>query len=461
MSIVHRARHRFWNIDVALKYPRREMLSKTSIAQFQEECNLWSKIGLHPYIATCYYYCLNNDEFFVAAEFLEKGSLADNIANRNLYIGSESFVLSRLLTIALSSAYGLEMSHKSGLLHCDIKPGNLLMTTDGAVKIADFGLAAFVDDFLKSAKPHGLTVAYASPEQIRGQSLTSESDVWSWAASMLSMFMGGCVWNNGAACGAVLKSYVENGGKEYRIPVMPSAFVRLLSNCFQFSKSNRPSDFAKIADEIQQIYIEIFNEPCSAERPDLNLFSADSLNNRAVSCYDLSDLPEASSLLREALAIDNYHPEANFNAALLHYENESIPNISYVNNLENCARYDSGNFRPWLYLACLHNLNDNTHEATRCLAKAFHLASSLEQSEIRFKWDSSLQKKSFLTHATPISGEDFAHNSARFQRLMIKSEQAIKNGLLCDARRYLLMSGDIPGFARHPQRTRLLHLSES
>jgi hypothetical protein len=76
--------------------------------------------------------------------------------------------------------------------------------------------------------------------------------------------------------------------------------------------------------------------------------------------------------------------------------------------------------------------------------------------EIQRLWDLSSQQKLTPVLAPPISGEDFAHDSARFERLMSKTEAAIREHRLDDARRYLLMSGDIPNFARHPKRRRFL-----
>jgi hypothetical protein len=273
---------------------------------------------------------------------------------------------------------------------------------------------------------------------------------------MLSMFMGGVTWGSGSACGAVLAEFIGEGGKTYRIPTMPVSFAALLRECLQFAPDKRISDFGQIAESIRYCYEELFKEPCPANKPDLELISADSLNNRAVSCFDLEDLPEVHRLLNEALSVDPLHPEANFNLALLAYAESGKYPTTILERLKQGAQFDLGEYRPYLYLACLLNADETSREASDCYAKAHGAAAAHETFEIQRLWDLSNQHKLSPVLAPPISGEDFSQDLARFVRLMTKAELAIREQRLDDARRYLLMSSDIPGFARHPKRRRLL-----
>jgi serine/threonine protein kinase len=457
MGLVHRAHHLVWNIDVAIKHPRPEFLkSRRQVDEFQSECATWASLGLDPFIATCYYSREIEGLPCVVAEYLPGGSLQDAIHCRELYHGDENECLSRLLTIAASTAWGLARAHKARLLHCDVKPGNMLLTEHGTAKIADFGLAVAFRPSKLDAKAAGLTVVFASPEQIRGAPLTPAADVWSWAASMLSMFTGGVTWESGAACGAVLRQFIDEGGKAYRIPTMPESLAALLGECLCFSPDTRISDFDQIAERVCQFYEEIFEEPCPASKPDLELISADSLNNRAVSRFDLGDLPEVHRLLDDALSVDPLHPEANFNSALLAYAASGKYSTAFLERLKQSAQFDLGEYRPHLYLACLLNADGRSREASDCYSKACGVAAPHDTSEIQRLWDLSNQRKQTPVLAPPISGEDFAQDSARFSRLMVKAEMAIREKRLDDARRYLLMSGDIPSFARHPRRRKVL-----
>ncbi len=459
MGLVHRARHLAWAIDVVIKHPRSEaQMSQNQIADFQKECATWSSIGLHPFVATCYYSREIEDLPCVVAEYLPGGSLQDAIERKEIYRGDEDECLSRLLTIAASTAWGLARAHKARLIHCDVKPGNMLLTEHGTAKIADFGLAIAFRPSRLDAKAAGLTVAFSSPEQIRGEPLTPAADVWSWAASMLAMFTGGVTWESGAACGAVLAEFMDEGGKAYRIPPLPVSLTALLGECLRSTPDARISDFSQIAERVCQCYEEVFEETCPASKPDLELISADSLNNRAVSRFDLGDIPEVNRLLDEALTVDPLHPESNFNSALLDYSSNRKASKTFLDRLEQVTQFDLGEYRPWLYHACLLNLDGSTRDANTSLEKARKIAGAHEVSEIHRLWDFSNQRKLTPVLAPPISGEDFAHDSERFERLMAKADVAIHEHRMDDARRYLMMSGDIPSLARHPQRRRFQNL---
>lgn len=457
MGLVHRARHLTWGIDVAIKHPRPEFLrSKNQIAEFHAECSTWSALGLDPFVATCYYSREIEGIPCVVAEYLPGGSLQDAIHCRELYHGEEEECLSRILTIAASTAWGLSRAHQARLLHCDVKPGNMLLTEHGTAKIADFGLAVAFRPSKLDAKAAGLTVVFASPEQIRGEPLTPAADVWSWAASMLAMFTGGVSWESGAACGAVLAEFMDGGGKAYRIPPMPETFAALLGECLRFTPDARISDFCEIAERVCQCYEEVFGEHCHACKSDLELISADSLNNRAVSRFDLGDFSEVHRLLDDALAVDPLHPESNFNSALLGYTSTRKVAQPFLDSLEQVTQFDLGEYRAWLYRACLFNLDGRSLDAINSYGKAQEVARAHEASEIQRLWELSIQRKLNPVHAPPISGEDFTLDSTRFERLMAKAKAAISDTHMKDAKRYLLMSGDIPGFARHPRRRKLL-----
>jgi len=456
MGLVHRARHLGWNIDVAIKHPLPKYLRDSrQIAAFHSECETWASLGLDPYIATCYYSRELAGLPCVVAEFLHGGSVQDAIVDRRLYRGSEEECLSRLLSIAASTAWGLARAHGASLIHCDIKPGNMLLTGQNYAKIADFGLSVA---FRTNGETYysGKTEAFAAPEQRENCPITPAVDVWSWAASMLAMFTEGCTWQSGAACDVVLREFVKAGGKSHRVPPMPKALAVILNDCFERSPDRRVSDFGLIAERVCQCHEELFGERCPAREPDLELISADSLNNRAVSRFDLDDLPEVHRLLDEALTVDPLHPEANFNSALLGYSRDIEVSEIFIERLEAVARIDHGYYRPWIYRAYLLNLNGQTRDAIFAMEKAQEVASNHEIQEIERLWQLSKEWNLNLVLAPPISGEDFADDSGRFRRLMSKAESAIHEGQVDDARRYLLMSGDIPGFARHPKRRKLL-----
>jgi serine/threonine protein kinase len=457
MGIVHRAKHRLWGIEVAIKHPRHELLyDHNQVKSFDAECELWAAIGLHPYVATCYYATVMDDLPCVIAEYLPNGSLNDAIHSKNLYRGDEDASLSHMLCIAASTAWGLARAHEVSLLHCDVKPANILLTSHGVAKIADFGLSTSFGSASTRAKAAGITPAFASPEQSRGEDLTIPADIWSWAASMLAMFTGEVYWENGAACGGVLNNFLKNGAKAYRIPAMPNEFSSLLQKCFHQSPAQRPQNLSELAFTIGDIYERIFGEQCNASKPDLELISADSLNNRAVSKHDLGLTDDVYKLIDASLRIDALHPEANFNLACLDYIHTGVISNSALINLEAAARFEPSEFRPHIYRACLLSVKGESATANDALNLASERCSVSEEEEKERLWLLSQRGVLNLMLSPPISGEELALDTKRFWRLIAKAELAIKNRFNEDAKRYLLMTGDIPRFSRHPERQRLL-----
>lgn len=427
MGIVYRVHHLVWNIDLALKHPRPEYSeSLRAIQEFERECEIWSKLGLHPYLATCFYTRRIEPFTCVFAEFVEGGSLRDWIIQRRLYSGEEPAMVAKILTVAVQMAWGLERAHESGLIHCDMKPGNVLMTDDGTAKITDFGLAKALSLSGETGSAKGWTEAYASPEQMRRTSLDRGTDIWSWAVSVLEMFMGGIQWQSGPAVGVVLEEFGDRGRKAVGLPPMPEAVFDLLTRCLRYQVNERPVSFAEIADELRGIYEEEFGEPCDAVKPESELLSADSLNNRAVSLLDLGRENEADATFRQALEADPHHPEATFNLVAVRKTRSKSTEVWAAKNLQVAADAEPGNEVTRHLLAQLQNWQDG--KAKIPLAAVF---------------------------AKPRSGSDFNADVTRFRRLMDKTDAAIAESRWDDARRYVQMCGDIEGFGRHPRLRRI------
>ncbi|MEU5701729.1 protein kinase domain-containing protein, partial [Streptomyces aurantiacus] len=156
MGLVHRVRHRGWDIDLAVKTPRRALVrSPDAIRDFEREAEVWVGLGLHPHIANCVYVRTLDGVPRVFAEWADGGSLAEAVRSRSrsLYgdgpLGSPVPLaspgspgsLGSLLDVAIQSAWGLDHAHENGVVHQDVKPANVMLTRDGTVKVTDFGMA--------------------------------------------------------------------------------------------------------------------------------------------------------------------------------------------------------------------------------------------------------------------------------------------------------------------------------
>jgi serine/threonine protein kinase len=457
MGIVYLARHLAWDMDLAIKHPRPEFLqSGQQRRDFEKECETWSRLGLHPFLATCFYTREIGNLPCVVAEYVEGGSLRDWIDSRRIYAGEEAAAIARILRVATAMAWGLDQAHHAGLIHCDIKPGNALMAADGMAKVTDFGLAKIVSGSGGSAVAGGLTAAYASPEQVRRDPITHATDVWSWGVSVMEIFMGGIQWQSGPVAGAALEQFAERGRKAVGLPAMPTAVFELLARCLRHRPDERPG-FSEIAEELREIYEDEFGEPCEVEKPDLELLAADSLNNRAVSLLDIGRDADAEDLIRQALTIDPHHPEATFNLAIVCKSRNEEAESWAIPHMRIAADAEPGNPAPVKLLAQIFSSGGRHDEAERCFDEAKQRAwTSSEKAEIDELRSRDRKKHLAFVFAKPRSGSDFCADMIRFRRLMDKAETAIAENREADARRYAQMSADIQGFGRHPRLSRVL-----
>jgi WD40 repeat protein/serine/threonine protein kinase len=357
MGQVYRVWHRGWNMELAVKVPKPELVdSPVSMADFEAEAQTWVDLGLHPNVVSCVYVRRLDGLPRVFAEWVDGGSLADAIARRTLYTGSNTEVLGRILDVAIQFAWGLQHAHAHGLIHQDVKPANTMLTTDGVAKVTDFGLArARAAAGERGAAPgadalasfSGMTPAYCSAEQgqaaaelkagLQPQPLTRATDVWSWAISVLEMFFGEppCL-GGGQTAAAVLDLFVADGGQagEQGIPPIPAAIAELLRRCFALDPEDRPADMGVVADELARIYAVLIGVPYPRDQPKPADVLADGLNNQALSMLDLDHPQRAEQLWRQALDTDPHHLHAVYNYGLYRWRDAQITDEQLIVSLD-------------------------------------------------------------------------------------------------------------------------------
>jgi len=195
----------------------------------------------HPNICTIYEVLQTDDEqVFVAMAYY-----SGETVYQKLRLGS--LARPQALSIGSGVAAGLAKAHRHGIIHQDIKPGNVMVTNDGVVKILDFGLARLVS----SIATHGGTVAYMSPEQLRGERVSVQSDVWAWGILLCEMLTGRPPFV-GVKRSDVIRAILEDPVTLADSADMPPGLLRILRRTLEKDPANRYREIAEARAELEQ-----------------------------------------------------------------------------------------------------------------------------------------------------------------------------------------------------------------
>jgi serine/threonine protein kinase len=200
MAHVWLGRDQLLGRTVAIKILREEFTRKPDFQErFLKEAQAVAKLS-HPNLVTVYDFGIQNEQYFMIMEYVEGENLKSFLRRApGPALGGAARPVDLWLDITIQVCEGLGLAHRAGLVHCDIKPQNILLNDELIAKVADFGIAQALGRSLRGEGSRGSPAEeeivwgspqYISPEQAAGESLTPASDVYSTGVVLFEMLTG-------------------------------------------------------------------------------------------------------------------------------------------------------------------------------------------------------------------------------------------------------------------------------
>lgn len=185
MADVYRAHDKLLDRSVAVKVLRAQFTDDEEfVTRFRREAQAAARLS-HPNIVNIYDVGRDEDSYYIVMEYISGETLKDRIVREG------PLPVETAVRVALEIAEALEHAHQNNIVHCDIKPHNILMTRSGRVKVTDFGIARAVTSATMTQTGTIIgSVHYFSPEQARGGAVSAKSDIYSLGAVMYEMLTG-------------------------------------------------------------------------------------------------------------------------------------------------------------------------------------------------------------------------------------------------------------------------------
>ena len=247
MATVWKARQRSLNRLVAIKVLSANVANEPDdLLRFCEEARATAKIS-HPGIVQAYDAVFAEKLYFVM-ELIDGYTVGQWLRRKGSIPFPEALLVAESVAAALDYAW-----EQIGMIHCDLKPDNIMVDADGTVKVADLGLSQrhlaqmdLTDEVLGT--PH-----YMSPEQIQGGALDCRSDIYAMGATLYHMLTGRFLFDGKPT--AVLDAHLEKAAPSLRQanPEIPAGVALLVEKMLSKSPQDRQQNWRQVVDDLQRI----------------------------------------------------------------------------------------------------------------------------------------------------------------------------------------------------------------
>lgn len=216
------------------------------VVRFRQEAQAAAKLS-HPNIVNIYDVGYDENVHYIVMEYVRGETLKDYIEKHG------HLPINTSIQITFDIGEALENAHKNGIVHCDIKPHNILVTETGRIKVADFGIARAVNSSVNSKDEHAVlgSVHYFSPEQASGGPVDERTDIYSLGVVMYEMMTGVVPFEGDTAISVALQHVQDD------IP-LPTKYnrriPRLVEQCILKAMAKNPDDrFQSIAEMMSEL----------------------------------------------------------------------------------------------------------------------------------------------------------------------------------------------------------------
>lgn len=285
MSDVYKAMDHILGREVAVKVLKQEFAEDvTFVTKFRSEAQ--SAAGLeHPNIVNIYDVGSENGMYYIVMEYVEGITLKTYIEKKGQLNFKEA------ISIAIQVGRGIEAAHNKGIIHRDIKPQNIIISTEGKVKVTDFGIARATSSNTIHADVMG-SVHYASPEQARNGYVDGKSDIYSLGIVMYEMVTGRVPFDGDTTVAVALQHLQEEMvAPSAYAPELPISLEKIILKCTMKSPDRR---YAAIED----LLLDLKKALVSPNEDFVTMGSAEEVEKTRVIS------PEEQEQIREGLAGD-------------------------------------------------------------------------------------------------------------------------------------------------------------
>lgn len=284
MSVVYKAKCHTLDRLVAIKVLKEEFASDENfVSKFKMEAQAAARLS-HPNIVNVYDVVDEGNLHYIVMELIEGITLKSYIEKKGFLENKEA------IGIAIQVAQGIAAAHEQHIIHRDIKPQNMIISRDGNVKVADFGIARAVSSQTMNATAVG-SVHYISPEQARGGYCDERSDIYSFGITLYEMVTGRVPFE-GDNTVAVALAHLETPitPPSQLNPVVSSGLEQIILKCTQKKPDRRYSSIGDVITDLRHVMVD----------PDYDIYGAvsqtdeenDPYVTRPISREELSQIQE-------------------------------------------------------------------------------------------------------------------------------------------------------------------------